>query len=101
MSRKEAPQPFLIACDNAQYKSFLSGETNSQRLAEMKRTVLRIIEEELTESQREMTVMYYFREMTVTEIAESRGVNKSTVSRTLSRARSRIERVLRYWYKGE
>ena len=58
--------------------------------------VRRVIQEELTQVQREILTAYYFQEMTIAEIAESRGVHKSTVSRTLHRAEARLQRCLRY-----
>lgn len=58
--------------------------------------VQRVIKEELTELQRETLFAYYFREMTVSQIALERGVNKSTVSRTLHRAENKLKRYLRY-----
>jgi RNA polymerase sigma factor (sigma-70 family) len=58
--------------------------------------VQRVIQEELTELQRQTLTDYYFREMTIPQIAEERGVNKSTVSRTLHRAEEKLRRYLRY-----
>ncbi len=58
--------------------------------------VQRVIEEELTELQRQTLTDYYFREMTIPQIATERGVNKSTVSRTLRRAEEKLRRYLRY-----
>ncbi len=58
--------------------------------------VQRVIQEELTELQRQTLTDYYFREMTIPQIAAERGVNKSTVSRTLRRAEDKLRRYLRY-----
>ena len=58
--------------------------------------VQRVIREELTELQRQTLTDYYFREMTIPQIAQERGVNKSTVSRTLRRAEEKLRRYLRY-----
>ena len=58
--------------------------------------VRRVIREELTELQREILTAYYFQEMTIPQIAEIRGVNKSTVSRTLKRAEQKLQRYLKY-----
>ena len=58
--------------------------------------VQRVIREELTPLQREALVAYYFQEQTVTQIAKERGVNKSTVSRTLRRAEEKLRRYLKY-----
>ncbi len=65
------------------------------RQVQLKR-VQRVINEELTELQRQTLLAYYFREMTIPQIAEERGVHKSTVSRTLHRAENKLKRYLRY-----
>ena len=62
---------------------------------QMKR-VQRVIREELTEHQREILLAYYIQNRTIPQIAQDRGVNKSTVSRTLHRAESKLRRYLRY-----
>jgi RNA polymerase sigma factor (sigma-70 family) len=55
-----------------------------------------VVEEELTAHQREILIAYYFQEKNIPQIAEERGVNKSTVSRTLKRAETKLRRYLRY-----
>ncbi|MBO5130559.1 MAG: sigma-70 family RNA polymerase sigma factor [Oscillospiraceae bacterium] len=65
------------------------------REVQLKR-VQRVIQEELTPLQREALIGYYFQERTITEIAEERGVNKSTVCRTLHRAEQKLRRFLKY-----
>ena len=58
--------------------------------------VQRVIQEELTQLQRETLIAYYFQEQTIPQIAEERGVHKSTVSRTLKRAETKLRRYLKY-----
>lgn len=58
--------------------------------------VRRVIEEELTPIQRETLLAYYFQELTIPQIAAQRGVNKSTVCRTLRLAESRLRNSLKY-----
>ena len=58
--------------------------------------VRRVIAEELTDTQREMLTAYYFQELTMTQIARDRGVNKSTVCRTIPRAENKLRRFLKY-----
>ena len=62
---------------------------------QMKR-VRRVIEEELTPCQREVLLAYYIQDRTITQIAQDRGVHKSTVCRTLHRAEAKLRRYLRY-----
>ena len=58
--------------------------------------VQRVIMEELTPLQREALIAYYIQGQTITQIARDRGVQKSTVSRTLHRAEDKLRRFLRY-----
>ncbi len=58
--------------------------------------VRRVIVEELTPLQRETLMAYYFQEKNIIEIAADRGVNKSTVCRTLHRAEEKLRRYLKY-----
>ena len=62
---------------------------------QMKR-LRRVIEEELTQKQREIILAYYFQDMTIPEIAQARGVHKSSVSRCLHRAEKRVRLCLKY-----
>ena len=65
------------------------------RQVQLKR-VQRVIREELTDIQREILLAYYMDNQTIPQIAEDRGVHKSTVSRTLHRAEEKLRRYLRY-----
>ena len=56
----------------------------------------RVIAERLTDRQREYISDYYFGMMNIYEIAKTRGIAPSTVSRTLKRARHRIFDALKY-----
>ena len=65
------------------------------REVQMKR-VQRVIEEELTPLQREALIAYYIQGQTIPEIARDRGVQTSTISRTLHRAEEKLRRFLKY-----
>ena len=58
--------------------------------------VQQVIREELTELQRDTLTAYYFQQETIAQIAARRGVNKSTVCRTLRRAEEKLRRYLKY-----
>ena len=58
--------------------------------------IRRVMEQELTQKQREVMLAYYFQDMTIPQIAQDRGVNKSTVCRTLHRAENKLRRYLKY-----
>ena len=51
---------------------------------------------ELTPLQREALMAYYFEGKTMEQIGKERGVNKSTICRTLHRAEKKLRRYLQY-----
>lgn len=88
-------------CENTKcielFKDESSGD-NSLQTAALKRVLHNVIDNELTERQKEIVMLYYFNNKNILEISRELGLNKSTVSRHLQRARDKIERVLRYGY---
>ena len=78
---------------NILYDGYLG--TRLPREVQLKR-VQRVIKEELTDLQRQTLTAYYFHQRTIPQIARDRGVNKSTVSRTLHRAEEKLRRYLKY-----
>ena len=69
---------------------------NAGRLDRLRRNLRRAREAELTPRQRQMLELYFDRGMNIPQIAGELGVNRSTVSRTLRRAKDRLYRFLRY-----
>lgn len=69
---------------------------NDERLGRLRRSLRQARDQELTARQREMLSLYFDRGMTIPQIAEALGVNRSTVSRTLRRAKDKLYRCLRY-----
>lgn len=55
-----------------------------------------LIQSELTELQRYTIAAYYFEGKKLCQIAQERGVSKSTVSRTMKRAEVKLRKFLQY-----
>ena len=72
-----------------------SDDGNSRR-----NILLNIIKNELTARQTEIIMLYYFKELDVTEIAEHCGVTKQAVSAVMARARKNIYRFMKYYIRG-
>ncbi len=70
--------------------------SNNVSIAKAKAAVRDVLANEISARQKEFIVLYYYKQMNICEIAEMLGVNKSTVSRTLSRARRNILSKLKY-----
>ena len=61
-----------------------------------KKRLEQVLRHELTPLQRETVLAYYVLQKNIPTIARERGVNKSTVCRTLQRGEARLRRCLRY-----
>ncbi len=75
-----------------------NAETNAELVEKVKKSMLKVIKNELTPRQKEIIMLYYYERLGISEIAERLGVVPSTVSRTIKRAREKIYRFLKYYY---
>lgn len=82
--------------DRVPLNEFYSSGDNNKRVERMKKALLKAIDTELTDRQRQIVIEYYYNGLNVTRIAEIYGISKSTVSRHLSRARERLKTSLKY-----
>lgn len=75
-----------------------SAASNSEQMLLMRRKLRTACRQELTPRQREIVELYFFsgQKRTLTEVADQLGLDRSTVSRTLKRAMSRLRNHLRY-----
>lgn len=95
------PKKSLILRDNefmgdlAAWERANAGD-NDEQLDRLRRNLQKVRELELTEKQAEAVHLYYDLGLSIAQIAQERGVHKSTVSRTLARARERLKRYLQY-----
>lgn len=71
-------------------------EDNDARMQRLRRNLKKAIDQELTGRQQTMLLMRYSENCSQTDVAARLGVDKSTVSRTLARARKKLARVLQY-----
>lgn len=69
---------------------------NSEQLDRLRRSLRQAREQELTPRQQQVLGLYYDSGMTIPQIARQLDLNRSTVSRTLRRAKDRLYRCLRY-----
>ena len=69
-------------------------EGNAQRL---RRVLLKVINNELTPRQKEIIMLYYFKDMDIVSISRKLDVTPQAVSAVMSRARMRMFRILQYY----
>ena len=67
------------------YDSDSEGNSELRKIA--RKALKKVIEEQLSARQKQFIVLYYYKELDMPTIAKMCGVNPSTVSRTLHRAK--------------
>ena len=77
------------------YGRLLAGD-NSAQMGRLKRNLSAALRQDVTPKQRQYLLLYYGKGLSLAQISEMLGVNKSTVSRTMKRGRERLHRCLRY-----
>ncbi len=70
-----------------------------RRAVDLSVLVRDVIEEDLSQTERAVVEQYWFEEKNLSTIASSMGVNRATVCRTLQRANSKIQAILRHVVK--
>lgn len=70
--------------------------SNEERLNLVKQALPKVIENRLSERQKQCVRLYYFENMNMEQTAAALGIERSSVSRTLKRARDRIKTSLEY-----
>lgn len=79
----------------------LDGEsTNSAEILRMTRFLKKAIREELTEKQRTCITMFLIEGKRQNEIAETLGVNSSTVCRHISAAKRKLVHTIKYYTRA-
>ena len=77
-------------------RSILFDDENNKS-GQLKRILVRIIQNELTPRQKEVIDMYYFRKMNIYEISGFLEITPQAVSALMSRARLKMFRILQYY----
>ena len=73
-----------------------NSEDNAQQLQRLHRNLRLARQQVLTPRQQQVITLFFEQQMNMTEIARQLGIHRSTVSRTLQRAKSRLYQALRY-----
>ncbi len=96
MPRRESYSDTFTGEADKEIRGILCSSGGDDR-ARLRRILLKVINNELTPRQKEIIVLYYFKDKDTTEIAELLGVSPQAVSGARARARLRLVRILRYY----
>lgn len=84
-----------LSSDMAAYMRAVAPD-NDEAVSRLKRNLRIARREELTARQAQVLRLYFEEEMTMEAVGHALGISKSTVSRTIARAKQRLKRCLRY-----
>lgn len=74
----------------------MKGDTNNYQLKLMKEMAIKALRNELTERQQQIFTLYYGEEINTPTIAKILNLNQSTVSRHLTTARKKLQKIFDY-----
>ncbi len=95
MSRRETYSDTYTGEADSHIREILYGKDDDE--SPLKRLLLNVINNELTARQKEIIMLYYFKEMSIVEIAKLKNISPQAVSALMARARMRILRVMKYY----
>ncbi len=88
---------FYGESDRSIRKLLYNDDDSGERTAGLKKILLNVINNELTPRQKEIIVLYYFKDMDMVEISKLLGVTPQAVSAAMRRGRLTIFRFLQYY----
>lgn len=97
MSRREAYSETFTGRADENIRAILGESKGESEHSKLKKILVKVIQNELTEKQRNIVIMYYYKNMDMTEISKRTGVTIQAVSATMARARLRIYKILKYY----
>lgn len=75
----------------------LGGGDEEDSARRLRRVLLNVINNELTPRQKEIIMLYYFKDADIVTIGRKLGISPQAVSAAMSRARLRMFRILKYY----
>lgn len=101
MSRRISFSDFIHSEEDLNLNSIISDESekdNSIHKKKARKILLKIINNELTERQKQIIMLYYFKNMNIVSIADMLKVSPASVSVTMKRARNNIIKYMKYYF---
>lgn len=97
MSRRESYSDTFTGRADENIRAILCESNGESEHSKLKKILVKVIQNELTEKQKNIVLMYYYKNMDMTEISKHTGVTIQAVSATMARARMRIYKILKYY----
>lgn len=97
MSRRESYSDTFTGEADKGIRAILDADEGEDNALRLRRTLLKVINNELTPRQKQIIMLYYFKKKDTVRISEELGITPQAVSAAMSRARLRLYRILQYY----
>ena len=97
MPRRESYSDTFTGQDDRNIRAILCEDEEDGRLRKLRKILLNVIKNELTPRQKEIIMLYYFKNIDMVQIGEMLGVTPQAVSSAMARARLKMYRILKYY----
>ena len=76
----------------------INSNNNSQKYRDMLKIIKKIIQNDLTQRQKECLIMYYKKNLNIIKISKILGICPSTVWRHIKISQKKIKNIIKYYY---
>ena len=76
----------------------INSNNNSQKYRDMLKIIKKIIQNDLTQRQKECLIMYYKKNLKIIKISKILGICPSTVWRHIKISQKKIKNIIKYYY---
>ena len=97
MSKRNTYSDTFTGAADKGIRKILGCDDEDEPARKLRRIMLKVINNELTPRQKEIIMLYYFKDMDTVAIGETLGITPQAVSQLMSRARIKMFRVLQYY----
>lgn len=97
MPKHESYSDIFTGKLDSRLRAIIGDTDESESRQKMKKILLNVIKNELTPRQKEIIMLYYFKNLDSIEIGKQLGITPQAVSAAMSRAKMRIFRIMKYY----
>ncbi len=97
MSKRKSYLDIFTGESDQNIHTILESKSDDDSVKRLKKLLLNVINNELTPRQKEIIVLYYFKNTNIVTIARQLGVTPQAVSAVISRAKIRMYKIIKYY----
>lgn len=98
VSRRESYSDTYTGEADKSIRAILESNNEEDSVRKLKKLLLNVINNELTPRQKEIIMLYYFKNIDTVTIAHQLGITPQAVSAVMSCARIRMYRIMQYYF---